>query len=151
VKKFALTGGDGAYELRGQYDAGSKVFGEAVRRDQREKTTRRLPFDEPQVRPAVAGRSRPAASSGTVLRVSGMNLDFIPVIDGEGNVTGHILPSSPSAASRWTGDGRPRQSRHVHVQGPGGPRAEPVLRREGPHADGQGSVVSGGSSSCRPP
>jgi len=90
VKKFALTGGDGAYELRGQYDAGSKVSVKLSVATNEKKTTRRLPFDEPRFDPLSPPQPPRHLRDGPA-RV-GDEPRLHPGHRRRSNVTGHILP-----------------------------------------------------------
>jgi VCBS repeat protein/IPT/TIG domain-containing protein len=92
VKAFPLTGGDGIYELRGHYDAGSKVVVKLVVSTNEKRTLRRISDDEPRLDALIT--PFPARGiAGTTLHVAAANLDDLPILDGEGNVVGRRFPT----------------------------------------------------------
>ena len=91
LSKFPLTGASGAYELRGTYDAGSKVAVKVTISSNEKKRPRVLNDDEPIIDP-LNRPSPPQGVAGTRIKVAGVNFDDIPLIDAEGNVIGHQYP-----------------------------------------------------------
>lgn len=77
LKKFALTGGDGVYEVVGTYEAGSKVKLKAKVKHPDPKRNRELADDEPAFDPLFPPAPREGVV-GTELFVPGQNLPFDP-------------------------------------------------------------------------
>jgi hypothetical protein len=88
--RFPLTGGDGAYELRGTYDAGATATVKIAVATNEKRVTRRL-TDEPKFDSLLLPFPS-AGIGGTIVNVAGANFDSIPVVDGTGKIVDHLLP-----------------------------------------------------------
>lgn len=92
IKKLALTGGGGAYEIRGAYDAGSTVKVKVKLATNEKKRSRRLTPDEPRFDPLLTPFPS-VGIPGTVINVSGAFLDDVPILDRRGNEIGRRYPT----------------------------------------------------------
>src|SRR5262245_35609711 len=91
LAKFALTGGPGVYELRGNYDAGSNVTVKVALKTNEKAIKRQLTYDEPKFA-STAASFPPDGITGTVIFLSGDAFDDIPVIKRR-KVIGHRYPA----------------------------------------------------------
>jgi hypothetical protein len=91
LPKFALTGGPGVYELRGDYDAGSNVVVKVSLKTNEKKKKHQLTNEEPKFDPTAAAFPTEGIE-GTVIFVSGTAFDDIPVVKRR-QIIGHLYPA----------------------------------------------------------
>ena len=91
LPKFALTGGAGVYELRGNYDAGSNVIVKVALKTNEKPRKRQLTYDEPTF-DSNAAVFPTQGITGSVINVSGGAFDDIPIVKRR-KVIGHQYPT----------------------------------------------------------